>query len=119
MVQPIHIDPDHEVVLRRVSALMGSKPGTPEFDELDVLATLIAAYERERYPMRKLTPLEAIRFRMEQKPYTVEEFGRIVGSIEEAAEILSGQRALDLHTMRRLQAEWDIPGDILLADEAA
>lgn len=123
-IRPIRTDADHEAALRRVGVLMGSIPGTPEFDELDVLATLVEAYERKRYPIRKPTPVEAIQFRMEQMDYSVEDLGEIVGSPEGAAEILSGERPLDLRTIRRLRATWGIPadvllGDTLLADEAA
>lgn len=118
-IRPIRNDDDHRAALGRVDALMAAKPGTPEFDELDVLATLVEAYERRRHPVRSPTATEAIRFRMEQMGVTVEALGVIVGSSAHADEILRGERSLDLGTIRRLRSEWGIPADVLLSETAA
>ncbi len=50
-IKPIRNQQDYEAALRRVESLWDSKDGSPELDELDVLATLVEAYEREHYPM--------------------------------------------------------------------
>jgi HTH-type transcriptional regulator / antitoxin HigA len=65
-LKPIHTDADHEGAMEEAARLWGAKSGTPEGDRLDVLATLIDAYEARRYPMDPPDPIEAIRFRMEQ-----------------------------------------------------
>jgi HTH-type transcriptional regulator/antitoxin HigA len=61
-IKPIRTDRDHEKALVRIEKIFGAKPGTPEFDELDVLATLIDAYEREHHPIDPPSPVEVIKF---------------------------------------------------------
>ena len=118
-IRPLRNEEDHQRALSRVDTLMAAKPGTPEFDELDVLATLVEAYERRHFPMRKPTPAEAIRFRMEQLGLSPEALSDLVGSSVLASEILAGKRSLDLRAIKRLRQEWGIPADILLGEEAA
>ena len=65
-VRPIRTKRDHEAALKQIELLQGAKTGTPEGDRLDVLATLVDAYEAEHYPIDPPDPIEAIKFRMEQ-----------------------------------------------------
>jgi HTH-type transcriptional regulator/antitoxin HigA len=60
-VKPIRTTADYDKALSDVERLWGSKSGTPEGDRLDVLATLIDAYEAEQYPMDPPDPVEAIK----------------------------------------------------------
>ena len=65
-IKPIKRDADYERVLRRVEELWDSPEGSPESDELEILTTLIEAYDREHYPIDLPDPIEAIKFRLEQ-----------------------------------------------------
>ncbi len=69
-IKPIRTEADYDAVLRRIEALWGASQGTPEGDELDVLATLAESYESEHYPVDLPDPIEAIKFRLEQQGKT-------------------------------------------------
>lgn len=69
-IRPIRTEADYEVALAEVEWLWGAKAGTPAGDQLDVLATLLDAYESEHHPMDPPDPIEAILFRMEQQSLT-------------------------------------------------
>lgn len=66
-VKPIRSEADYEAALAEVKRLWGAKSGTPKGDRLDVLATLIDAYEAKHFPMDPPDPIEAIKFRMESQ----------------------------------------------------
>lgn len=115
-IKPIRTDRDHEEALARVEEIFAAKPGTPEFDELDVLATLIDAYEREHHPIDPPTPVEAIRFRMEQGQLTRADLAKLLGSSAKVAEVLQRKRALSKVMIVRLHRKFAIPYDVLLGD---
>ena len=79
-IKPIRTKRDYEAALKEVERLWGTKAGTPEGDRLDVLATLIDAYEVEHYPMDPPDPVEAIKFRMEQQGLTRRDLEEIIGT---------------------------------------
>ena len=95
-VKPIRSSVDHEAALAEVERLWGAKAGTPEGDRLDVLATLIDAYESEHYPMDPPDPIEAIKFRMEQQGLTRRDLEAVLGSRARVAEILNRKRDLSI-----------------------
>ena len=66
-VRPIRSNADYEAALEEIERLWGAKSGTRKGDRLDVLATLIDAYETEHFPVDPPDPIEAIKFRMEQQ----------------------------------------------------
>lgn len=68
-LKPIRTEADYEAALAEVERLWGAPAGTPQGDRLDILATLIDAYESERYPMDPPDPIDAIKFRMEQQGF--------------------------------------------------
>lgn len=65
-IRPIHSEADHQWALERIDALWDAQPDTPEFDELDIMATLVEAYEAKHYPMEVPDPVQALKFRMVQ-----------------------------------------------------
>src|SRR5262249_61352633 len=101
-VKPIRTKRDHEAALREIERLWGAKIGTPEGDRLDVLATLIDAYEAERYPMDPPDPIEAIKFRMEQLGLTRRDLEGVIGTRTRIAEVLNRKRSLSIGMIRRL-----------------
>ena len=99
-VKPIRSRADHEAALAEVERLWGANAGTPEGDRLDVLATLIDAYEAEDVPMDPPDPIEAIRFRMEQQGLTRKDLESIIGTRTRFAEVLSRKRGLSIAMIR-------------------
>ncbi len=113
-VKPIRSEHDYELALAEVDRLWGAKDGTPRGDRLDVLATLIDAYEAERYPMDPPDPVEAIRFRMEQQGLTRRDLEEIIGTRTRIAEVLNRKRGLSIGMIRRLHDRLGIPAEILI-----
>ena len=113
-VKPIRSRADHEAALAEVERLWGAKAGTPEGDRLDVLATLIDAYEAEHVPMDPPDPIEAIRFRMEQQGLTRKDLEGIIGTRTRIAEVLSRKRGLSIAMIRRLHERLGISADVLI-----
>ena len=79
-LKPIRTERDHDAALAEIDRLWGAKPGTPAGDRLDILATLVDAYENEHYPMDPPDPIEAIKFRMEQQGLTRKDLEGILGT---------------------------------------
>ena len=113
-VKPIRSAKDHKKAMQEVQALWGSKSGTSKGDRLDVLATLIDAWETINYPMDPPDPIEAIKFRMEQQGLTRKDLEGIIGSRAHIAEVLDRKRGLSIAMIRRLNAELNIPAEILI-----
>lgn len=113
-VKPIRTSKDHERAMKEVEVLWGAKSGTPKGDRLDVLATLIDAWEAAHYPMDPPDPIEAIKFRMEQQGLTRKDLEGIIGTRARIAEVLSGKRELSISMIRRLNEQLGIRADILI-----
>jgi len=113
-VKPIRTDADHEAALAEVEKLWGAKSGTPQGDRLDVLATLIEAYETEHFPMDPPDPIEAIKFRMEQQGLTRKDLGPLIGTRTRVAEVLNRKRNLSIAMIRRLHQALGIPAEVLI-----
>ncbi|CUT12372.1 Helixturnhelix motif [Bradyrhizobium sp.] len=94
--------------------LWGAKSGTSEGDRLDVLATLIDAYEAEHDPMDPPDPIEAIKFRMEQQGLTRRDLEEIIGTRTRIAEVLNRKRGLSITMIRRLHERLGISADVLI-----
>ncbi len=113
-VRPIRTKRDHEAALKQIERLWGARTGTPEGDRLDVLATLVDAYEAEHYPMDPPDPIEAIKFRMEQQGLTRRDLEEIIGSRTRIAEVLNRKRGLSIAMIRRLHERLGISADVLI-----
>jgi HTH-type transcriptional regulator/antitoxin HigA len=113
-VKPIRTAKDYKAALREVERLWGAKSGTPEGDRLEVLATLIDAYEAVHFPMDPPDPIEAIRFRMEQQGMTRKDLEPLIGTRTRVAEVLNRQRSLSIGMIRRLHAQLGISAEVLI-----
>src|SRR5438270_644455 len=113
-VRPIRTKRVYEAALREVERLWGAKTGTSSGDRLDVLATLIDAYEAEHYPMDPPDPIEAIKFRMEQQGLTRRDLEGIIGTRTRIAEVLNRKRGLSIAMIRRLHERLGISADVLI-----
>jgi HTH-type transcriptional regulator / antitoxin HigA len=115
-VRPIRTEADYDATLADVDALMDAMPGTAEGDRLDVLVTLIEAYEAKHWAMDAPHPLDAIRIRMEQMSLRNRDLEPMIGSRGRVSEVLSGKRALTLPMIRRLSKGLDLPPEILIQE---
>jgi HTH-type transcriptional regulator/antitoxin HigA len=113
-VKPIRSEADYEATMAEVERLWGAKLGTPRGDRLDVLATLIDAWEGEHHPMDPPDPIEAIKFRMEQQNLTRKDLEGILGTRTRVAEVLNRRRGLSINMIRRLHKELGIPAEVLI-----
>ncbi|HTS19840.1 MAG TPA: DNA-binding protein [Verrucomicrobiae bacterium] len=110
---------EHKAVLARIDQLMDARPGTPEANELELLATLVDVYEDEVFPIEEPDPIEAIRFRMEQQGLKANDLVPFMGSRSKVSEVLSGHRRLSLRMIRNLSTALGIPAQILVRESTA
>lgn len=117
-IKPVRTEEDYEAALARIDALMDAAPGSPEGDELDVLADLVELYESRREPMGYPSPLAAIEFRMEQAGLSPRDLIPFIGSRAKVSKVLSGKRPITMPMARALYEHLGIPADVLLREPA-
>lgn len=117
-IRPIHNEHDYKAALRDISALMELDPdlGTPEGDRLDVLATLVQAYEAKHHAIDPPDPIEAIKFRLDQSGLSIKDLEPMIGRSNRVYEVLARSRPLTLSMIRRLHKGLGIPAEVLIAD---
>ena len=113
-IKPIKTARDHATALREIEALMTAKPGTAAGDRLDVLVTLVEAFERKHFPMDAPDPVAAIRLAMERNGLTPRDLVPMIGRLNRVHEILTGRRGLTLAMIRRLHEGLGIPAESLI-----
>jgi len=113
-IKPINSEADYESVLAQVAELMDATPNSPDGDRLDVLVTLIEAYEEKNWRIDPPDPIDAIKLRMEQRGLTRKDLERVLGSRSRVSEILNRKRALTLEMVRRLHHAFGIPAESLI-----
>ena len=113
-IRPIKTEADYEATLQEIEGLMSAADGSLKGDRLDVLVTLIEAYERDHYPIGFPDPVEAIKFRMEQQGLTVEDLVPVIGRKNRVYEILNRTRPLTLRMIEGLHETLGIPAESLL-----
>ena len=115
-IRPIRTDADHKAALVEISSLMAADPelGTPKGDRLDVLATLVQAFEARHYPIASADPVEAIKFRMEQQSLMPRDLEPMIGRLNRVYEVLSRKRPLTMAMAWRLHTQLGIPAASLL-----
>ena len=113
-VKAIRSEADHEAALARIGELMNAELGTPEGEELDVLADLVEHYEEKHLPLGFPSPVAAIEFRLEQARLTPRHLIPLIGSRAKVSEVLSGKRPLTMPMARALHEHLGIPADVLL-----
>lgn len=113
-IKPIKTEADYRATLREIEALMTAEPGTLEGERLDVLATLVEAWERKHFPLDLPDPVEAIKFAMEQRGLTVKDLEPMVGRANRVYEVLSHKRPLTLRMIWKLHKGLGIPAESLI-----
>jgi len=117
-ITPIKTARDYDRALGRIEQLMEAKPGTKTGDELDVLTTLVEAYEAKHHAIYPPDPIEAITFRMDQLGMTRKDLETVLGGRGRVSEILTKKRNLSLEMIRRLHRELHIPLESLIGTAA-
>ncbi len=113
-IKPIRTKADYERTLREIERLWGGKQGTPDGDRLDVLATLVEAYEQKHFPLDPPDPIEAIRFRLEHQGLDARALVGVIGGRSRVYEVMQRKRALSLEMIRRLHQRFGIPAEVLI-----
>ncbi len=118
-IKPIRTEEDHKEALTRIDEIFDAEEGTLESDELEILVTLVKAYEAKTVRIGLPDPVEAIKFRMEQAGLTQRDLVPLIGSRAKVSEVLSGKRELTMSMARALHEHLGIPADALLKKQGA
>ena len=113
-MKAIRTEADYDAALEDLAALWGARSGTPKGDRLDVLATLIDAYEAKRHAMDPPDPVEAIKFRMAQQGMSRKDLEAVIGTRTRSAEVLNRKRSLSIGMIRRLHDHLGISAEVLI-----
>ena len=113
-IKPIKKEKDYQATLREIECLFEAAPGTPESDRLDVLTTLVEAYEDRNFRIPLPDPIEAIIYYMESRGLTRRDLEPYLGSRSRVSEILNRKRALTIDMIRKLHVDLGIPADVLI-----
>ncbi len=111
---PIKTNDDHEQALLRIEALIDEEAGTDEGDELDVLVTLVEAYENAHFPIAVPDPVAAILFRMDQMGLDRKALEPFLGGRSRVSEVLNRKRSLSMTQIRKLHEGLNIPFENLM-----
>jgi HTH-type transcriptional regulator/antitoxin HigA len=114
-IKVIKTKKDYEEALMRIEELIKAKANTPDGDLLDVLVTLVEAYERKHFEIASPDPIEAIKFRMDQLELKQSDIAEVIGGKNRASEILNRKRDLTAKMMRDLHKKYNIPAQSLLS----
>ena len=114
-IKPIRNDDDLREAFKRLESVYQAHEGSVEADEMEVLVTLIEAYENKHYPVSPADPIEAIKFRMEQQGLTKKDLEPFIGSSGRVSEVLNRKRGLSLSMAKKLHDGLNIPYESLLS----
>ena len=118
MVRPIRTEADYEAALAEIDGLMTARSGTVEGDRLDVLATLVEAYEAEHHAIDAPDPIALLEFAMEQRGADRTDLEPMIGGRGRVSEVLTRMRSLSLSMIRNLKEKWALPADVLVRSYA-
>ena len=113
-IRPIRSAADHEEALREIERLWGAEEGTTEGDKLDVLATLVEAYEERQYPVPEADPIDVLEFAIRDMGHSQAELAELLGSRPRASEVLNRKRRLTIEMIAKISAAWHIPAEALI-----
>ena len=113
-IKPIRSRKDHRAALRHIESLMGAEAASPAGEKLDVLVTLVEAWERKHFPMELPEPVDAIRFQMEQAGLSARDLVPMIGQLNRVYEVLNRKRPLTLRMIWNLHEQLRIPLESLI-----
>ena len=115
-IKPIRNEADYDAALDAIDGLMGAAPNTPDADTLEVLVTLVEAYEAGHWPIEAPDPVSMIEHVMEARGLLQRDLAALIGSQPRASEVLGRRRPLTLRMIRALSREWKLPADTLVGE---
>jgi HTH-type transcriptional regulator/antitoxin HigA len=118
-IRPIRTDEDHASALDQIGTLWGAADGSAKAEQLEVLVTLVDAYEASHHAIAPPDPIDAVLFRMEQQGLSRSDLEPCIGSRARVSEVLSRKRPLTLRMIRRLRARLGISADVLVGEDHA
>jgi HTH-type transcriptional regulator/antitoxin HigA len=113
-IKPVRTKSDYRAALEEIDGLMKARPGSPEGERLDLLVTLVEAYERKHFPLDLPDPVEAIRFAMDQRGLSAKDLEPMIGRSNRVYEILNRKRPLTIKMIWRLHKGLNIPAECLI-----
>lgn len=113
-IRPIKTETDYRAALAEIESLFDAEPNTQEWDRLEILTTLVYAYEQQHYPIEAPDPIEAILYHLESRGLSRRDLEPAIGSRARVAEVLNRKRALTLKMIRRLHEQLGIPAEVLI-----
>lgn len=113
-LKPIRTEADYEIALAEIEQLFEAIPGTAEGDRLEILVTLVEAYEEKQYPIALPDPIEAIFYYLESRGLSRRDLEPYLGSRARVSEVLNRKRTLSLEMIRRLHSGLNIPAEVLI-----
>jgi HTH-type transcriptional regulator/antitoxin HigA len=116
-IRPIRTDEDHRAALVAIEACWGAAQGTEKGDRLEVLVTLVEAYEERRWPIappRRFDPVDVLHYAIDELGHTQAELGALLGSRSRASEVLARKRALSVEMIHKISETWKIPAELLV-----
>ena len=117
-IKPIRSEADHQAALKEIEKLMDSQPGTPQGDRMDVLVTLVEAYEARHFPIPEPDdPVQVLEYYMESRGLSRADLIAYLGSKERVSEVLNRKRGLSLEMIRRLHHGLGIPADLIMGKQ--
>jgi HTH-type transcriptional regulator/antitoxin HigA len=114
-IRPIRSDDDHRAALQEIERLWEFPDNSPENDKLDVLATLVEAYEATRWPIGSISPRDILEYAISDMGRSQKELAALLGSRSQASDLLSGRRKVSLEMAQKISAAWQIPIQLLVA----
>ena len=115
-IKPVRNESDYDMALEAIDGLMGCAPNTPDGDTLEVLATLVDAYEAKHWPIEAPDPVSMLEHVMEARGLRQRDLASLIGSQPHALEVLNRRRPLTLPMIRALAREWKLPADTLIGE---
>ena len=116
-IRPIRTDADHRAALADIEACWGAPAGSEAGDRLDVLVTLVEAYEERRWPIqmrKRFDPVDVLHDAIDELGHTQAELATLLGARSRAAEVLGGKRALNVEMIHKISTAWKIPAELLV-----
>ena len=113
-IRPVKTEADYEAALQEIERLMDAELDTPEGDRLDILVTLVEAYEAQHYPMAGPDPIAAILHRIEAMSMTRKDLEPLLGTRGRVSEVLARKRPLSLDMIRNIAKTMRIPAEVLI-----
>ena len=113
-IKPIRNDEDLTNAFKRLETIFQAEAGTPEADEMEVLVTLIEVYENKHYSIESASPIEAIKFQMDQRGLKLKDLQAFLGSPSKVSEVMNGKRPLSLNMIKKLHSGLSISYENLL-----